>query len=196
MMRRTLGLDVNITFDWRSPLKGDNWAEYRDSAFLIRIGLAHLKEALAEFWPARGPQWDGLARTSDGKILLFEGKAHVRELDSSCGASSLLSRRKIEYALNEAKSYFGVAPGSDWLNGFYQYCNRLAHLHFLRSHGVPADLIFIYFVRDEEMRGPSTSDVWRRALQPVYQALGIDRLMPLTGVSELFIDVGELRLPA
>jgi hypothetical protein len=29
-------------------------------------------------------------------------------------------------------------PEADWLTGYYQYANRLAHLHFLRRHGIPA----------------------------------------------------------
>src|SRR4051794_23781825 len=73
-----LGLAQHVTIDWRSPRDDDARAEYRDGAFLERIGAGHLRAALEDFWPRRGPQWDALARTSDGSVLLFEAKAHAR----------------------------------------------------------------------------------------------------------------------
>ena len=71
---------------WVSPLKDDKFAEYRDRAFLERIGLDELSEELQKFWPKNGPQWDALGRTSDEKaVILVEAKANVPELVSFCG---------------------------------------------------------------------------------------------------------------
>ena len=75
-----IGKDQSI--DWRSPIEGDDFAEYRDGAFLERLGLAHLKSELAAFWPARGPQWDALGVTSAGTVLLVEAKSHIAEMCS------------------------------------------------------------------------------------------------------------------
>jgi hypothetical protein len=54
---------------WVSPLKQDDFAEYRDADFLRQIGLSELTEKLIQFWPQNGPQWDALGRTSDGKAF-------------------------------------------------------------------------------------------------------------------------------
>src|SRR3954447_6925859 len=42
--------------DWRSPLRDDEYAEYRDSAFLERVGITLPRRALETFWPRGGPQ--------------------------------------------------------------------------------------------------------------------------------------------
>src|SRR5688572_174877 len=62
--------------EWRSPLRDDAWAEYRDDTFLEKIGHKDLAPALGQFWPARGPQWDALA-VADDEVLLVEAKAHI-----------------------------------------------------------------------------------------------------------------------
>lgn len=73
---------------WLSPLASDQFAEYRDDSFLERIGKADLEPALKKFWPARGPQWDALGKTSKGDILLAEAKAHVAEMCSPATAQA------------------------------------------------------------------------------------------------------------
>jgi hypothetical protein len=40
---------------WLSPLRTDDWAEYRDSQFLHKIGQGRLCEELTKFWPRLGP---------------------------------------------------------------------------------------------------------------------------------------------
>jgi len=44
------------TIRWVSPLAEDEFAEYRDAAFLEQIGQAGLRDSLKQFWPALGPQ--------------------------------------------------------------------------------------------------------------------------------------------
>ena len=44
----------DATFDWRSPLAEDRYAEYLDGAFLERVGIAEHRDALRAFWPAGG----------------------------------------------------------------------------------------------------------------------------------------------
>src|SRR5882762_1561368 len=43
---------------WRSPRADDAFAEYRDQAFVDRLGIALPKRPLKDFWPSGGPQWD------------------------------------------------------------------------------------------------------------------------------------------
>jgi hypothetical protein len=69
-----------LRLKWLSPLRADNWAEYRDTQFLSKIEQAHLSEELKAFWPRRGPQWDGLATDESGRIFLIEAKAHGLEI--------------------------------------------------------------------------------------------------------------------
>jgi len=55
----------------------------------------------------------------------------------------------------------------DWLNGYYQFCNRIAALYFLTHHGVKAHLLFIYFEGDKMAHGgtcPQTVLAWESSL--------------------------------
>lgn len=180
------------SLQWLSPRCDDDWAEYRDAAFLHRIGHTELAEALRDFWPRGGPQWDGLARDAGGGIYLFEAKAHLGEMASTCQASPK-SRARIEAALNEAKAAFGAASGADWLTGYYQYANRLAHLHFLRRAGVKAWLVFLYFTNDAEMHGPDSEETWHDHLKAVHGQLGLPAEAAIPGVINALIDARELR---
>jgi hypothetical protein len=189
-IRAALHLPREVSFKWCSPREDDERAEYRDGAFLDRIELGHLRPALKEFWPRGGPQWDGLARVSDGKVLLFEAKAHVNELGSVCKASPG-SRAKIDRGLSQAREKYGARADADWATGYYQYANRLAHLYFLRKHEVDAHLVFLYFLNDAEMNGPRSRDEWATALHGVHKHLGLDG-GAIDGVHSVYIDVSEL----
>jgi hypothetical protein len=190
-LRGVIGLPTEAAIDWRSPRAEDGWAEYRDRDFLRVLDLDQLVSALDAFWPRRGPQWDGLARATSGEVILIEAKSHATELTSSCGASPE-SRARIELALNAAKHALGADPEADWLSPYYQYANRLAHLHFLRDVGVPAHLVFVYFLNDRGMNGPATRDAWLPTIADAHAALGLHHGLP-AGAHEVFIDVSVLR---
>jgi hypothetical protein len=160
-----VGNAASIT--WRSPLANDDFAEYRDAAFLKKVGAAQLTTALEEFWPPRGPQWDALGRSDRGEILLVEAKAHVRELCSPGSQASHASRKKLQASLEEVSSHLGVLPRAPWIDVFYQLANRIAHLYFLRKNGEKAWLIVANFVGDVEMGGPKSSAEWEAAYQVV-----------------------------
>ena len=68
----------NIT--WVSPLRKDEYAEYRDDSFLVQLDVKLPDFPLNKFWPDRGPQWDALGKTHGGARILVEAKAHVEEL--------------------------------------------------------------------------------------------------------------------
>ncbi len=180
------------SLEWLSPRRDDDWAEYRDAAFLYRISHPELIDALRDFWPRGGPQWDGLARDASGAIYLFEAKAHVGEMVSTCQASPK-SRAQIETALSDTKVAFGAASGADWLTGYYQYANRLAHQFFLRRAGVHAWLVFLYFTNDAEMQGPTSEAAWHVHLEEVHRQLGLPSNTRIPGVLNVFVDSRELR---
>jgi hypothetical protein len=186
--REALGLAAEVSIDWRSPRAEDDFAEYRDAAFLRLVGLERLAEELRRFWPERGPQWDALAVSSDGRVLLIEAKAHVAEMVSSCGAGAV-SRERIEQTLNECKRRVGARAESDWGVSYYQYANRLAHLQFLRDQGIRAELVFVYFVGDPDM-GSTTLAEWAAGIDACYDHLGFDADSAIPGVHRLFVNVG------
>lgn len=186
-VREALQLPPHTDIEWLSPVARDDWAEYRDGSFLRLLGLAELEEKLGDFWPRLGPQWDGLGRISTGDVLLVEAKAHVDELRSSCGAGEKSSAR-IGEAFNWAKSHLGAKLDSDWMQPYYQYANRLAHLAFLRRHGIPAHLLFVCFTNDSDMGGPTSEEEWRVGLDDVKRSLGLHSA-EIDGVHELFVDV-------
>jgi hypothetical protein len=170
-------LSAGSEFDWASPLKQDGFAEYRDADFLKQIGHPQLATKLRDFWPNRGPQWDALAVEKSGRVYIFEAKAHAAEMASSCKAGPA-SRQKIEKACAAAKQTLGANPDSDWLAGYYQYANRLAHLGFLRDNGIEAWLVFIYFTGDSEMAGPATQSEWCPFIDAAHRHLGLKEHAP------------------
>jgi hypothetical protein len=180
---------------WRSPLEQDDYAEYRDAGFLQRLELGELSEKLRRFWPKRGPQWDALGNTSDGKgFLLVEAKANEPELASSCGAKDEKSLYLIEQNLAETQRWLHCRePQIDWLSGFYQYANRLAHLYFLREKAdKEAYLIFLYFI-DDLTHIPTSREAWDAALSLQKKLMGLS-VARLSGKAiELFVNTDEIR---
>ncbi|HXR94345.1 MAG TPA: hypothetical protein VN718_00605 [Rhizomicrobium sp.] len=178
---------------WKSPLVSDGYAEYRDGDFLGVLNLSHLAPALEGFWPKRGPQWDALAFSERGDVLLVEAKAHIPELHSPGSAASPASLNRIKAALAEAASQFGAPADTLWHGEFYQLANRLAHLAWLRKHGVPAWLVLVNFTGDSDIGGPKTPDEWEQAYHGAYAALGIASDAPLLArVLHIYLDVARL----
>lgn len=176
---------------WVSPRPDDAWAEYRDAAFLERIGHSELAPALKAFWPARGPQWDGLC-IAGRTILLVEAKAHVGEMASSCTAEAPSSVTLINQSLNATKQALGASAGADWMNGYYQLANRLAHLWFLRERGVDARLVLLQFTGETGMPTASSPPAYREAFDTAMKRLGFDPAVAIPGVVPIYIDVAEI----
>ena len=180
--------------DWRSPLRADDFAEYRDQAFLDLLSIELPTRPLASFWPRRGPQWDALGRALSGEVILVEAKAHVNELYSRpMAASAESSRRRIKESLEKTAQSLGVPSGHDcrhWRKCFYQYANRLAHAYLLdRLNGIPVRLVFLYLVGDAEVGGPTSRAEWQTEIHMVHADLGLARLPAF--VTDVFIDVGK-----
>lgn len=188
--QHVIASDEAIT--WLSPLADDDFAEYRDEAFVTRLGLhsARMDVPLAAFWSARGPQWDALARTSRRRILLVEAKAHRSELMSRCAATNSRSLAKIRRALEQTQAFCRADPAADWSQHHYQYANRLSHLYWLRQlNGVDAQLLFIYFIHDTSKTNLPSVERWQHEIAGVHRRLGLDSA-PMPGfVHQLFVDV-------
>jgi len=104
------------------PYKKDRYAEYRDKAFVERLGIDLPKCKLSEFWPRGGPQWDGLGRADDGTVFLIEAKAHISETISHLAAKSLVSKQRILASLQQTKDYLNVKSPNDWASSFLSIC--------------------------------------------------------------------------
>jgi hypothetical protein len=105
------------------------------------------------------PNWDIASTcTIDGKhgLLLVEAKAHHRELKSGdrCGATNQENREQIRQAVGEANDALNnVRPG--WSlspEPHYQLSNRFAWSWKLASLGFPVALVYLGFLRANEMR--------------------------------------------
>ena len=175
--------------NWLSPLKSDEFAEYRDKVFLDLLGIRLKKRQLSDFWPSRGPQWDALGMSESGEAILVEAKAHVQEIFSPPTQASPESLKLIVKSLAETASRFHAQPGLDWSRRFYQYANRLVHAFLLKElNNIPTRLLFIYFIGDTEMNGPETKREWQTAIEVMHEALGLRKRIP-PYISDVFIDI-------
>ncbi len=163
--------------EWLSPLKGDDHAEYYDSAFLDKLGLSALAPALKDFWPESGPRWDGLARTDGGEVILVEAKAHLDETITDCLAGPA-STQRIVSAFEWTMSKLGTPQSRSrvsWLSPYYQLCNRIAHLCFLREHGIKAHMVFLAFADASDVPAPVSSETWRVITRHMRRSLALDK---------------------
>lgn len=153
--------------------------------------------AWREFWPqgAGIHNWDAVAKVSNGgreEWLLVEAKGHCGEIESSCGAKLEGGLRKIQEALDVTKRALGVPPDHDWLTGCYQFCNRLAVLHFLETQGVAARLLFVYFTGDSTSgrECPRDEAGWQTALEAQQARVGLPpRHLLSHRIPKLFVPV-------
>lgn len=181
------------SIEWLSPLASENFREYRDQAFLGKLGIELPERTLSEFWPNGGPVWDGLARTGNGEVLLVEAKSHIPEAVSPPSRASPRSLELIRASLDETKDFMKGNPDADWSGIFYQYTNRLAHLYLLRElNRLPARMVFINFVGDTDMGGPDTPEEWKGAILAIETYLGVTRSRLSSYVAHVHLDVCKI----
>ena len=161
--------------EWLSPIEFDAFAEYRDRSFLERIGRPELTDALSHSLARTRASMGCARRTDTGEIILVEAEAHIDEMLSAGTRASEPSLQRIRSALDQTIKAFGATPAIDWTGPLYQTANRLAHLHFFTEHDVPARLVFVCFVGDGDVSGPSSADEWRGALRIVRRMLGLSK---------------------
>ncbi len=188
VLDRQIGLGP---IEWRSPRRDDDYAEYRDAAFLERLDIRLSRRSLESFWPRGGPQWDALGRSSSGVTVLVEAKAHLSELESpATAASSDTSLALIQTSLSETRRRLGVPEPFDWTKRYYQYANRIAHAYLLNDlNDLRTKLVFVYFVGDHDMKGPMTRYEWEVGINSAHAALGLKAVPSF--VRDVFVDVSS-----
>lgn len=149
-----------------------------------------------------GPQhWDAVGRiTVDGAPcwLLVEAKARLAELRSNFGGGAT-ARALIQQAFAQVRGDWCGVPIGNWFGPHYQFCNRVAAVHFLRSRGIDARLLYIYFMGDRfpgNQDGPANEAAW---LTGTPKAAGIQQMKDHVGWVQpnnpLWEHVHELFLP-
>jgi hypothetical protein len=188
-----LGLTHSEGIRWLSPMKDDEYAEYFDQAFLDLLGLRRLRVPLKDFWPAGGPRWDGLAKTTSGKVILVEAKAYIEEAVDYASKASSGSLKQIRGSLAKAKRAANGAKGAPWESPFYQYANRLAHMYFLHvMNDVDAYLLFLYFADAPDVPKPCTTEQWQGAIRLTRKCLGLGTSTYERRVAEVILSVPDM----
>ena len=221
-VEETTGGRVSEWLDFAFGDEGKLDREWRGVDFLD--SASDVKSDWLKFWPQSGnvPNWDAVGRlelSADVEYLLVEAKAHVEELQSSCSAKETKNKGelgeirdtrkatkeggldKIKDALKATIKGNGLAADVDrWLRPYYQYANRLAHLHFLTEHRIPARLVFIYFCGDDwggktlsngrSPICPKAANGWAAPLERIHNRLGLSGQSKLEErVHKLFLHV-------
>ena len=143
-----------------------------------------LQHRLRDWWLASNggantPNWD-LASTChiDGRkgLLLVEAKAHTTELSSDGkpppapnSAESKANHQRISEAIQQANAGLTDATGGSWnlsRDDHYQLSNRFAWAWKLAMLGVPTVLVYLGFLKAEEMTAPFCSKAdWERQMR-------------------------------
>ena len=123
----------------------------------------------------------------------MEAKAHISEIAASGTKASPQSRAVIDAAFDQVKKALKV-KGGDWTGPLYQHANRIAHLWWLRQKDVDAHLVFLYFIGDEQVGGPTTRARWEGAIELEERVLGLPKRHKLRPfVHHVFFDVTPLK---
>lgn len=176
-------INNSLEIQWKSPLIEDSYYEYQDdflkAIITDNIELQKNKLKLQDYWPRRGPVWDGIATVTgqDNKkgLLLIEAKAHIDETSSQIKATSDKSRKLIKATLHEVQAIFGSTSSIDsWLNDYYQLANRLSFLYLLNEKlHIPTWLVLCNFVNDDTHISTDL-DEWLLHYRTVFNKMGID----------------------
>lgn len=188
-LRESRAVDEQTQVTWHSPLEEESFREYRDNAALKKAGIDKLREPLHEFWPLRGPVWDAIGITSKKGSLFVEAKAHIPEAASPATKASPESKRLIDQSLANARSFYAPKATAAWSSVFYQYANRLAYQYFLKERNqLQSTLVFLYFLNDNQMHGPTSKEEWKGAVSLIHAVLGIPKDLSSHGVFDAFLD--------
>jgi hypothetical protein len=103
------------------------------------------------------------------------------------------SVKRILQNLREVKNYLRSKTNFDWSKGLYQYTNRLAHLYLLRKNGLCAYLVFVFFISDSQVKGPTTVSEWKGAIKLLHSCLGIGKHKLTKYIANIFVDVNQLQ---
>lgn len=165
------------------------------------LSQSRLRDEWRRFWPQGGESqnWDAVGvvrRSSHYEWLLVEAKAHIGELPGKPTGACQASKDTIKAAFSLVGESIGVRDTSGWADScYYQYANRLATLWFLLTYGIPARLVYIYFLCDTHANCicPGDEAGWRPSIDAQRSELKLDKAANWqtigSNVHEVFLDV-------
>ena len=194
-LRRAGAVSPLATIDWASPLESENCCEYRDRAALARresrpCPFAHLPTS----WPARGPVWDAIGRTSDGVAVFVEAKAHIPEAASPASRASPASLGLITLKSGRGSALV-CTEGDGRLEPPLLPVRKPPRPSLLCSRTVnclPSALVFLDLVNDSRWGAPRARLNGCGATRLLHAALGLPRHLESRGVFDAFLDVRQL----
>lgn len=112
---------------------------------LPQFDFVQISKDWDEFWPKRGQSWDGIF-LQDGVVYVVEAKAHTKEMEQKCSATSDESIGKIKGAFLDVTG--DQSKVNNWYNSkHYQLANRIAFVHFLNKKcGIKAKICYLFFL--------------------------------------------------
>lgn len=133
-----------------------------------------------DLWPGGSSKtlnWDSIGKIGN-EFLLVEAKAHIGEVKSSSQAAGD-SKERIGELFSQLKSKYSISTQNDWTMTHYQKANRLLFLDFLISRGIPAKLLYIYFLNGyssanaKEEKSVTNPETWIQSIDNEKDYLGI-----------------------
>lgn len=128
------------------------WTDIKFFKLLSQFDFGQISREWDEFWPKRGQSWDGIF-LQDGVVYVVEAKAHIKEMEQKCSATS-------QDSINIIKDAFYFVTGNKdkantWYNSkHYQLANRLAFIHFLNKKcGIKAKICYLFFLNGYWING-------------------------------------------
>lgn len=191
LQKKIIDNKLNDELVWLSPIEDTDYEEYQLSENKVCdfLGITPDKHTFA-FWPARQPQWDGIAiGRNSGILYLFEAKSHLKETKTDCSASSEISRKQISETMWQVAN--GVYDLKDrsvfeyyWMNNYYQLANRLTFLHKMKELSANArfydnvKLVILNFVNDptwDEKERVSSAEQWSDHYNQIFSEMKVER---------------------
>ena len=191
LQKQIIDTKLNDELVWLSPIEDNEYEEYQLSEHKVCdfLGITPDKHAF-EFWPARQPQWDGIAiGRNSGILYLFEAKSHLKETKTDCSASSEISRKQISETMWQvANGVYGLKDRSVfehyWMNSNYQLANRLTFLHKMKELSTNArfydnvKLVLLNFVNDptwDKNERVSSAEQWTNHYNHIREDMKVER---------------------
>jgi hypothetical protein len=186
-----------------TPIRDGEWKR------LAFCDSAELRLSYDSFWPTVGEQqnWDAVGRSTsnDRQWILVEAKGNTDEIKfKGTGAKEHGGRPVIRQSFVETLIACGFSKieatdqAEAWLTGCYQHANRIATLHFLHKHGIPAQLVFLYFCGDEHPSGrfcPLNAKQWSPTIETIDKALGLRGQSNLERfIHNIFLNISDISI--
>lgn len=179
--------ELKTKLDWICPkkIKKGNKIVYKECQLNRDVlkGLGLPANALDDFWPNRGPQWDGIA-VGDNTLYLIEAKSHFSEIYSKYNSKSKTNKKTIKDRISEIRNNYGSnANIKIWMDNYYQIANRLAFLSKMKELSSSdkakyndVKLVFVNFENDPTWEDKAVpKDRWNKKYEDVLKELDIKK---------------------